>query len=117
MRAIAATFTPTRRVLSQLVGILRPICEGRPAGVVRSMQTVGLIGGLSWHSTVIYYRRINELVQGSLGGNHSAQLLLHSVDFGVVELAQIEKRWHDLAAQFVEIAKGLEAAGVAGIAI
>jgi aspartate racemase len=81
------------------------------------MRTIGLIGGLSWHSTAIYYRRINEHVQRTLGGNHSAELLLHSLDFAQVERAQIEGRWDDLAALLAGIAQRLERAGAQAIAI
>ncbi len=49
------------------------------------MKTVGLLGGMSWESTIPYYRLINEGVRDRLGGLHSAQLLLHSVDFHDIE--------------------------------
>lgn len=52
------------------------------------MKTLGLIGGMSWESTVPYYRPINERVQQRLGGLHSAKLILHSVDFHDIEQLQ-----------------------------
>lgn len=52
------------------------------------MKTIGLIGGMSWESTVPYYRLINEGVKQRLGGLHSAKLLLYSVDFAEVEHLQ-----------------------------
>ena len=45
------------------------------------MKTIGLIGGMSWESTIPYYRQINEMVKARLGGLHSAKLILYSVDF------------------------------------
>ncbi|GAB6194720.1 hypothetical protein PAGU2595_000190 [Lysobacter xanthus] len=52
------------------------------------MRTVGLIGGMSWESTLPYYRLVNERVRERLGGLHSAKLLLYSVDFAEVEAMQ-----------------------------
>ena len=49
------------------------------------MKTIGLIGGMSWESTVTYYQLINEAVKKSLGGLHSAKILLYSVDFQEIE--------------------------------
>ena len=52
------------------------------------MKTIGLIGGMSWESTVTYYQLINEAVKKSLGGLHSAKILLYSVDFQEIEECQ-----------------------------
>lgn len=52
------------------------------------MKTIGLIGGLSWESSAIYYREINELIREKLGGSHSAKLLMYSVDFAEFEVLQ-----------------------------
>ena len=52
------------------------------------MKTIGLIGGMSWESTIPYYRLINEGIKQRLGGLHSASLLLHSVDFHEIEACQ-----------------------------
>ena len=62
------------------------------------MKTLGLIGGMSWHSTVEYYRIINEEVASRLGGMHSADLLVRSFDFSQIEEMQRSDRW-DLAAE------------------
>ena len=52
------------------------------------MRTLGLIGGMSWESTLPYYRLINERVRDRMGGLHSAKLLLYSVDFAEIEALQ-----------------------------
>ncbi len=57
------------------------------------MKTIGLLGGMSWESTIPYYRLINEGVKQRLGGLHSAQILLHSVDFHEIELCQSQGDW------------------------
>lgn len=75
------------------------------------MKTIGLIGGMSWESTVPYYRLINEAVRSRLGGLHSAKLLLHSVDFHDIEALQRSGDWDAAGAQLAEAARGLEAAG------
>lgn len=56
------------------------------------MKTIGLIGGMSWESTVTYYRIINETVKEKLGGFHSAKILLYSVDFAEIEACQANGR-------------------------
>src|SRR3546814_89290 len=58
-----------------------------------SMKTIGLIGGMSWESTVPYYRHINEAVKGRLGGLHSAKVILFSVDFQEIEELQHTGEW------------------------
>jgi aspartate racemase len=77
------------------------------------MRTIGLIGGMSWQSTLEYYRLINEGVQARLGGFHSAELLLYSVDFAPVERMQLEERWDDAGATLAHAATRLERAGAA----
>jgi aspartate racemase len=62
------------------------------------MRTIGLLGGMSWESTLLYYRWINEEVRSRLGGLHSAQMLLYSVDFEPVERMQAEGRWSEAGA-------------------
>ncbi|MGO1239669.1 MAG: aspartate racemase, partial [Hafnia alvei] len=57
------------------------------------MKTLGLLGGMSWESTVPYYRIINETVKNQLGGLHSARLVLYSVDFAEVEHLQMQGEW------------------------
>ena len=61
------------------------------------MKTIGLIGGMSWESTVPYYRIINETVKQALGGLHSAKIALYSVEFDEIERCQSEGRWDDAA--------------------
>lgn len=75
------------------------------------MRTIGLIGGMSWESSAEYYRLINRQVRDRLGPLRSAQLLMHSVDFGPVEQAQHAGRWDDAAAILVDAARRLEAGG------
>jgi len=78
------------------------------------MHRIGLIGGMSWESTAVYYRRINEQVRTRLGGLHSADIVMRSLDFdGIVALQKSEK-WEDAARQLADAGRELEAAG-AGI--
>ncbi len=78
------------------------------------MKTIGLIGGMSWESTKVYYELINQKVNASLGGFHSAKILMYSVDFAEVEKLQHEENWPELCRLMVEAAQRLEKAG-AGI--
>lgn len=75
------------------------------------MKTIGLIGGMSWESTVTYYRRINQGVKARLGGYHSAKILLHSVDFAEIEELQRAGDWDEAGAQLAASARSLECAG------
>ena len=75
------------------------------------MKTIGLIGGMSWESTVTYYRIINEIVKERMGGFHSAKLLLYSVDFDIIEKCQAAGDWEATADILTDIAGRLEAAG------
>lgn len=75
------------------------------------MALVGLIGGMSWESTAEYYRLFNELTRQRRGGLHSAELLLHSVDFAEIERMQVEGDWAAAGARLAEVAVGLERAG------
>ncbi len=75
------------------------------------MRTIGLLGGMSWESTAEYYRLANETVRDRLGGLHSAQLLLHSVDFAEIAALQSDGRWDEAGQLLGQAAKGLEAAG------
>lgn len=81
------------------------------------MRRVGLIGGISWESTRLYYDAINRAVAARLGGAHSAQLIVDSLDFAPMAKAQIEGRWDDAGAAVVEAAERLHRAGVEAIAI
>jgi aspartate racemase len=75
------------------------------------MKTIGLIGGMSWESTVEYYRIINETVRERLGGLHSAQSVMVSVDFAPIEVLQQEGRWDEAAQAMVKAAQHVEAGG------
>jgi aspartate racemase len=75
------------------------------------MKTIGLIGGMSWESSAVYYRLVNEAVRRQVGGLSSAPCLLHSVDFAVVEAMQREARWDDAAGLLAGVAARLEGAG------
>lgn len=75
------------------------------------MKTIGLIGGMSWESTVPYYQIINEEVKNRLGGLHSAKVILYSVEFDEIEKCQSNGDWEKSGDILGEAAKGLEAAG------
>jgi aspartate racemase len=75
------------------------------------MKRIGLIGGMSWESSAEYYRLINELVRDRLGGLHSADCLLLSVDFAEIEEMQSAGRWDDAARLLVDAARVLERGG------
>jgi aspartate racemase len=75
------------------------------------MKTIGLIGGMSWESSAEYYRMINEAVQRRLGGFHSAQCLMFSVDFADIEELQHSGRWDDAADRLADAARRLERGG------
>lgn len=76
-----------------------------------SMKTIGLLGGMSWESTELYYRLINEGVKAKLGGLHSAKIALFSVDFQEIEQLQHNGDWKGAARILAEAAKRIEAAG------
>ena len=75
------------------------------------MKTIGLIGGMSWESTVTYYQLLNEGIKGALGGLHSAKVLLYSVDFFEIEALMSRGEWDEAANQLGDIAARLERAG------
>lgn len=75
------------------------------------MKTIGLIGGMSWESTVPYYRVVNETVRERLGGLHSARLILYSVDFDEVERMQRHGDWDAAGALLARAARALATAG------
>jgi aspartate racemase len=75
------------------------------------MRTIGLLGGMSWESSIEYYRILNQLVREERGGLHSAPLLLHSFDFDQVAALQAAGRWDQAGDLLAGAAKGLEAAG------
>ncbi len=75
------------------------------------MKTIGLIGGMSWESSLEYYRLINETVVTKLGGLHSAQCLMYSVDFQEIETLQHQNRWDKLTDMMVAAAARLKNGG------
>ena len=75
------------------------------------MKTIGMIGGMSWESTLEYYRIVNQEVKTRLGGLHSAKCLLYSVDFQEVERLQHENRWEAAGELLSRAAQGLEKGG------
>ena len=75
------------------------------------MKTVGLIGGMSWESTVTYYQLLNEGVKDALGGLHSAKVLLYSVDFFEIEVLMSRGEWDKAAELLGGVAARLEQAG------
>ena len=81
------------------------------------MKTIGLIGGMSWESTLEYYRMINKGVKGRLGGLHSARCILYSVNFQEIEVLQHGGEWEVLAQLMIDYARKLEQAGADFIVI
>lgn len=75
------------------------------------MNIIGLIGGMSWESTISYYRLINEAVRERLGGYHSAKIILYSVDFDEIERLQHTDNWDEAGSVLADAARALEAAG------
>jgi len=82
-----------------------------------TMKTLGLLGGMSWESTALYYRLVNQGVAARLGGLHSAPLLLHSVDFESIAALQRAGDWRGAARRLSHAAAGLKAAGAEGLVI
>ena len=81
------------------------------------MKTIGLIGGMSWESTVTYYEIINRIIKEKLGGLHSGKLVLFSVDFQEIEECQVKGEWDKSAKILTEAAQSLEKAGADFIVI
>ena len=81
------------------------------------MKTLGLIGGMSWESTAIYYRHLNEMVRERLGGLHSARLLLWSFDFDEVATRQHAGDWEGAGALMADAARRLKAGGAEALVI
>lgn len=81
------------------------------------MKTIGLIGGMSWESTVTYYKIINEIVKEKLGGLHSAKCILYSIDFQEIEECQANGNWEKSGEILGEAANNLEKAGADFIVI
>ncbi|MDO7642040.1 MAG: aspartate/glutamate racemase family protein [Reinekea forsetii] len=81
------------------------------------MKCLGILGGMSWESTAHYYQLINEGVKARLGGLHSADLLVRSVDFALIERWQQQGDWHSAAAYLAHAAQLLKAGGAEGLVI
>ncbi|MEO4175003.1 aspartate/glutamate racemase family protein [Acinetobacter pittii] len=75
------------------------------------MKTIGLLGGMSWESTALYYQQINRMVQNKLGKLHSAKIILNSVDFEEIAALQSKGLWQEAGAYLAEQAQNLEKAG------
>ena len=75
------------------------------------MKTIGMIGGMSWESTVTYYQIVNQVIRRELGGLHSAKCILHSVEFDEIERLQSGGEWEKAGEILSQAARGLEAAG------
>jgi aspartate racemase len=81
------------------------------------MTTIGLIGGMSWESTAVYYRLLNEGVRARLGGLHSADIMLHSLDFGPIAEMQARGDWEAAGEVLADSARRLEQAGAGCIVL
>ncbi|MEA4812848.1 MAG: aspartate/glutamate racemase family protein [Anaerolineaceae bacterium] len=75
------------------------------------MKTIGLIGGMSWESTITYYQLLNEMAKNRLGGLHSAKLILYSVEFAEMEALQASGHWQEAGEVLAQAARSLERAG------
>ena len=98
---------PSVNGLRCLVLLIAPML-GNSSG--EDMKTIGLLGGMSWESTVSYYQTINRVVGERIGGLHSAKILLHSVDFHDVERLQHAGRWEEAGELLSSAARNLESA-------
>lgn len=81
------------------------------------MKTIGLIGGMSWESSLLYYQIINETVKARLGGLHSAQCLMWSFDFAEIEALQAAGDWEQAAQRMIDAAKRLQNGGADGLVL
>jgi len=75
------------------------------------MKTIGLLGGMSWESSALYYRKINELIRQKLGGFHSAKIVMVSLDFHEVESYQMKNQWEQAGELLAKSARKLEGVG------
>ena len=88
-----------------------------PAQQPASHKTLGIIGGMSWESTQTYYRLINQGIKERLGGLHSAELLIHSIDLEPIATLQAQGEWEELGDIMASSGKRLQAGGADGILI
>ncbi len=75
------------------------------------MKTIGLLGGMSWESSIVYYRLINELVRERLGGSHSCKSVMYSVNFAEIEQLQNEGNWAELTRMMIDAGRKLANGG------
>jgi len=75
------------------------------------MKTIGMLGGMSWHSTALYYELINKGIQQRLGGLHSAKIIMSSIDFAEIELLQSSGEWDEAGEILARQAIKLQHAG------
>ena len=88
-----------------------------PARTATSMRTIGLIGGMSWESTRLYYAALNEMARARLGGLHSAPIVLVSLDFAPIAAMQADGRWDEAGDVLADAARRLERAGASCIGL
>ncbi len=88
------------------IGMINKVLKGNAV-----MKTIGLIGGMSWESTIPYYRIINEEIKEKLGGLHSAKIVLYSVEFDEIEKCQSSGEWEKSGEILGNAARGIENAG------
>ena len=81
------------------------------------MKTIGIIGGLTWHSTLDYYRLLNEEMNARMGGYHAAKIILNSVDFAEIKVLTENQDWNGLTVIMCKAAKAVEAAGASCLMI
>jgi aspartate racemase len=81
------------------------------------MKPVGIIGGVSWESTAEYYRLFNQAIKSRMGPEHSAELLIYSLDFAPVAHLENEEKWDEVATLLIDVGQRLEAAGATCILI
>lgn len=81
------------------------------------MRTLGILGGMSYHSTIVYYKTINSHIQRKLGSPNSASIILHSFNYGEINSLFANKRWSDIAAKFINAANHMKSSGAEGLVI
>jgi aspartate racemase len=75
------------------------------------MKIIGLLGGMSWESSLVYYKIVNEKVKEKLGGHHSCECVMYSVDFDIIKKLQFEGNWDELTRIMIDAAKKIERGG------
>lgn len=76
-----------------------------------NMKIIGLLGGMSWESSLVYYKIVNEMVKEKLGGHHSCECVMYSVDFDIIKKLQFEGNWNELTRIMIDAAKKIERGG------